>query len=327
MNEIVQESKQNQMEQSPEERAILLDSRIHANAQLAAESLVAIGRDLKAMRDEKLYTKFKQEFESFESYCKGKAHISLRSAYNFIKAYETYGEQLASLQYLGITKLVAMTALEPEERSELIESGAAQNLSTRELEKKIEEMQKKCDQLTLDLEAAENKETKASEAETLLIKKNEELFKELEALKSVQNRQEQAADQEKERLKSEVELLKRQNKDLSKIYAKEASDKQKKLEEETAIKQRETENKHAAEIEKLKEQIAEAEKNVALQASAKKQAILDTQKERVRFYCEECLRSFNSAIEAFKKVEDEEAKVKCKNAVSTMVKKMEELIK
>lgn len=289
MNEIIQESKQNQIPQTAKERAALLDSRIKANSQIAAESLVAVGRDLKAMRDEKLYSEL--GYESFEDYCNVKAHISLRGAYNFIKAYETYGDQLADIQYLGITKLVAMTALEPEERLELIESGTAEGLSTRELEKKIEEMQKKCDQLTLELEAAENKESKPSETETLLIKQNKELFNELEALKSVQNKQEKSDSQEKERLKDEIEVLKKQNKDLSNIYAK------------------------------------EAEKNAALQASAKKQVIPDTQKERVRFYCEECLRSFNSAIEAFKKVEDEEAKTKCKNAVSTMVKKMEELIK
>ena len=143
----------------------------------------------------------------------------------------------------------------------------------------------------------------------------------------MQNKQEKSDSQEKERLKDEIEVLKKQNKDLSNIYAKEAEDKRKELEKEAEKKRLEAEKNHTAEIKKLKEQIAEAEKNAALQASAKKQVIPDTQKERVRFYCEECLRSFNSAIEAFKKVEDEEAKTKCKNAVSTMVKKMEELIK
>lgn len=325
MNEIVQELKQNQLVQPPKERATLLDCRINANAQTAAESIVAVGRDLKAMKDEKLYTEL--GYSTFEDYCKEKAHISLRYAYNFIKTYETYGEQLATIQHLGITKLVAMTALEPEERKALIESGKAAELSTRELEKKIEEMQKKCDQLTLELEAAESKETEASETETLLIKKNEELFKELEALKSVQSRQEQAADSEKEKLKSEVELLKKQNKDLSNIYAKESSDKQKKLEEDAAKNQREAEKKHAAEIERLKEQIAEAEKKAALQATAKKQAPPDTQKERVKFFCEECLRSFNSALEATENVDDKETKAKCRQAISTIVKKMEELLK
>lgn len=132
MNEIINETAQ--IIQTPKERAAILDSRINANAQIAAESIVAVGKDLKAMRDEKLYVEL--GYESFEIYCKEKAHISQRSAYNFIKAYETYGEQLVSIQHLGITKLVAMTSLEPGERETLIESGEAENLSTRELEKR-----------------------------------------------------------------------------------------------------------------------------------------------------------------------------------------------
>ncbi|MCM1298211.1 MAG: DUF3102 domain-containing protein [Firmicutes bacterium] len=317
----------NEIVQTPKERAALLDCRINANAQTAAESIVAVGRDLKTMRDEKLYTEL--GFETFENYCNEKAHISQRSAYNFIKAYETYGEQLTAIQHLGITKLVAMTALEPEERKELIESGEAESLSTRKLEKKIEEMQKKCDQLTMELEAAESKATDESEAEKLLKKQNEELSKELEALRSVQDRQDQAADKEKEMLQNDIELLRKQRDELSSKVNKIAETERaavKKAEDAAAKKQREAEEKHSAEIAKLKEQLAEAEKKTALQAPAKKQAPPDTQKERVKFYCEECLRSFNSALEATENVEEEETKTKCRQAIGTIVKKMEELI-
>lgn len=334
MNEIISGINKNQAVQTSQERATLLDGRINANAQIAAESIVAVGRDLKAMRDEKLYIEL--GCQTFAEYCETKTQIKQRQAYNFIKCYETYGEQLASIQHLGITKLAAMTALDDKERDELIESGKAANLSSRELEKRIEELQNKCEQLTMQLGEAENKtdEAEAGETEIKLIQKNEELFKkndeltkELEALRSIQNRQEEAPDSEKEKLKNEVELLKKQNKDLSQVYAKESSDKQKKLEEDAAKKQREAEKKHAAEIQKLKEQIAEAEKKAALQANAKKQAPPDSQKERVKFYCEECLRSFNSAMETLGSIENEDTKGKCKQAISVIVQKMEELIK
>lgn len=334
MNEIINGINEKQAVQTPQERATLLDVQINANAQVAAESIVAVGRDLKAMRDEKLYIEL--GCQTFAEYCETRTQIKQRQAYNFIKCYETYGEQLASIQHLGITKLAAMTALDDEERSELIESGKAANLSSRELEKRIEELQNKCEQLTMQLEEAENKtdEAEASETEIKLIQKNEELFKkndeltkELEALKSIQDRQEEASDSEKEKLKNEVELLKKQNKDLSQVYAKESSDKQKKLEEDAAKKQREAEKKHAAEIQKLKEQIAEAEKKATLQANAKKQAPPDSQKERVKFYCEECLRSFNSAMETLGSIENEDTKEKCRQAIAVIVQKMEELIK
>lgn len=327
MNEITNGINENNAVQTPQERAAFLDGRIKANAQIAAESLAAMGYDLKAIRDEKLYIKL--GCDSFAQYCESKLKIGQRHAYNFIKCYETYGEQLSTVQYLGITKLIAMTVLDDKERDELIESGEAANLSSRELEKRIEELQNRCEQLTMQLEEAENKadEAEASETEIKLIQKNEELIKDLEALKSIQNRQEEASDSEKEELKNEVELLKKQNKDLSQVYAKESSDKQKKLEEDAAKKQREAEKKHAAEIQKLKEQIAEAEKKAALQASAKKQAPPDSQKERVKFYCEECLRSFNSAMETLESIENEDTKGKCKQAIAVIVQKMEELIK
>ena len=334
MNEIIKEINEDEAVQTPEEKAALLDRRINANAQIAAESIVAVGRDLKVMRDEKLYIKL--GCQTFSEYCETKTQIKQRQAYNFIKCYETYGEQLTSIQHLGITKLAAMTALDSEERNELIESGEASNLSSRELEKRIEELQNKCEQLTMQLEEAENKsdEEAASETEIELIQKNEELFqkneelvKELEALKSINDRLEETSDSEKEKLKNEVELLKKQNEDLSQAFEKESSEKQKKIEEDAAKKQRETEKKHAEEIKKLKDQIAEAEKKAALQANAKKQAPPDSQKEKVKFHCEECLRSFNSAIAALESVEDEDAKKKCKQAIKTIVQKMEDIIK
>lgn len=334
MNEIINGINGNQAVQTTQERATLLDGRINANAQIAAESIVAVGRDLKAMRDEKLYIEL--GCQTFAEYCETKTQIKQRQAYNFIKCYETYGEQLASIQHLGITKLAAMTALDDKERDELIESGEAANLSSRELEKRIEELQNKCEQLTMQLEEAENKadEGEASKTEMELIQKNEELFKkndelvkELEVLKSIQNRQEEASDSEKEKLKNEIKLLKRQNKDLSQVYANESSEKQKKLEEDAAKKQREAEKKHAAEIQKLKEQIAEAEKKATLQANAKRQAPPDSQKERVKFYCEDCLRSFNSAMETLGSIENEDTKEKCKQAITVIVQRMEELIK
>lgn len=327
MNEIISGINENQAIQTPQERATFLDGRIRANAQIAAESLAAMGCDLKAIRDEKLYIKL--GCDSFSQYCESKLRIGQRHAYNFIKCYETYGEQLSTVQYLGITKLVAMTVLDDEDRDELIESGEAANLSSRELEKRIEELQNKCEQLTMQLEEAENKsdDEAASETEMELIQKNEELVKELEALKSINDRREETSDSEKEKLKNEVELLKKQNEDLSQAFEKKSSEKQKKIEEDAAKKQRETEKKHAEEIKKLKDKIAEAEKKAALQANAKKQAPPDSQKEKVKFHCEECLRSFNSAVAASESVEDEDAKKKCKQAIKTIVQRMEDLIK
>lgn len=48
MNEITNGINENNAVQTPQERAAFLDGRIKANAQIAAESLAAMGYDLKA---------------------------------------------------------------------------------------------------------------------------------------------------------------------------------------------------------------------------------------------------------------------------------------
>lgn len=63
----------------------------------------------------------------------------------------------------------------------------------------------------------------------------------------------------------------------------------------------------------------------ALQANTKK-APPSAQKERVKFYLEECLRSFNAAVEAFNALSDEERE-KPKAAIKTIAEKMVEVMK
>lgn len=84
-------------------------------------------------------------------------------------------------------------------------------------------------------------------------------------------------------------------------------------ETESAKKEKETE------IERLKSE------NAVLQANAKKSPP-STQKERVKFHIEECLRNFNSAINALNALPKEEQE-KPAAAIRSMVGKMEDLLK
>ena len=149
---------------SPErqDKAATLHRRILMNGRIAAESIVAMAKDLKTMRDEKLYTCF--GCEDFDDYCVQKVGIHQRQAYNFIRVLEQYGDkQLAEVSHLGIAKLVELTALDPEDRQELITSGAAEEMSVRELKEKISELQSRCEQLTLDIEDERDKNRTLSE--------------------------------------------------------------------------------------------------------------------------------------------------------------------
>lgn len=309
------------------ERAALLDSRINANAKIIAESFVTIGRDFKAMRDEKLYIEL--GCESFEDYCDKKTPIKQRQAYNFIKCYEKYGERLDELSGIGITKLTLMSALDDEDREELIQSGEAENLSTRELEKRIKELQSQNEQLTLELGEISKEESKLEKMQNEM----EKLQAELAAQKDIQA-------QKDERIKAleskpvEVAVEKPSKEEIAKIE-KAAADKAKKAakkqyEEEiaklrekndemriTAVNAAREESK--AEIERLKSE------NAVLQSNAKK-APPSTQKERVKFHIEECLRNFNSAMEAVNALPEGE-RDKPTAALKSMIEKMGELLK
>lgn len=313
-------------EVTPQERAVLLNSRINANALLMGNLIVSTGRDLKAMRDEKLYKEL--GFESFDEYCDSKTPFKKRNAYNFIQCFEDYGEQrLEELSTLGITKLTKLLALNSADREELIESGEAEKMTTRELEKRIKELQNKNEQLTLELD----ERTKDEKAAEVLKQQIERLNAELEAAKAVQNQQKERAD-----------LLEKQNEELSKRPVDVAVEKPSKAEIDKIKKaaaekaEKAAKKQHDKEIAELRERMAAAEKenaeklerlkseNAALQASAKK-APPSTQKERVKFHVEECLRNFNAALEALNALPEEE-RVKPKTAMTAMVGKMTEVL-
>lgn len=315
------------------ERADELTVRINTNAAIAAQTLVSIGRDLKAMRDEKLYAEL--GCTSFEEYCDKHTQVRQRQAYNFIKCFEEYGERLPELSGLGVTKLALMSALTDEDREQLIESGEAERLSTRELEKRIDELKNKYEQITLELgkatddkDAAEgkleglskkiaeltealgksearNKELEARPVDVAVQKPSEEEIQKIkdEATKSAQKAAEKAANAAEKQHVKEMDELKA---DLHQKYNN--------LRDEMA-------KKHSEEIERLKSE------NAALQATAKKsEKAPDETKARVQFYLTEIQNTFNTAIETIRKVENEEEKEKYKNAFKAVMQQLDGIV-
>lgn len=320
-----------------------LNSRIKANAEIAAESIVRVGQDLKIMHDEKLYSAL--GYGDFDAYCKFEVKIGQRQAYNFIRCFETYGEQLTGLQHLGITKLTAMLALDSEDREELIESGAAESLSVRELEQRVKELQKQNEQLTLDLGEKSKEDNKLEKLQNEL----ERAKAELDAQQSLKDKQAAKIAELEEKNRSmakyetelkgkiteleskpvEVAVQKPSDEEIEKIRqkaskeAKAAAAKQyrKDLEE---LKERETtmrltaveaaRKESAAEIERLKNE------NAALQSSAKK-APPTSEKERIKICLEEVQRNFNIVLETLEKLPDEERE-NIKGKLKAIVEKM-----
>lgn len=350
---------------SPElqDKAATLHRRILMNGRIAAESIVAMAKDLKTMRDEKLYACF--GCDDFDDYCVQKVGIHQRQAYNFIRVLEQYGDkQLAEVSHLGIAKLVELTALDPEDREELIASGAAEEMSVRELKEKISELQSRCEQLTLELEDERDKNrtlsenSEAAELETQVeelkakleeYEKNEDIYvnrlvdyekkdketaekasaleKELAELReknaelesrpidvAVQPPSEEELEKIREAARAEERKLHKE--ELKKV--REQADSARLTAVEAARKQ--VADKLAAEIDKLKAE------NAVLQSNARPSAPPDSDKERIKFYLEECQRSFNSALEVIGRTSDEETKKKYTIALKTVVSEMEGVV-
>lgn len=303
-------------------RAQELNGRIIANAQIAAESIVRVGQDLKTMRDEKLYSAL--GYGDFEAYCKLEVKIGQRQAYNFIRCFETYGEQLTGLQHLGITKLTAMLALDSEDRDALIESGDAEQLSVRELEQRVKELQSKCEQLTLDLGEKSKEDSKLEKMRSEMDK----LQAELAAQKDIQAKKDERI-KELESKPVEVAVEKPSKTEIAEIEkkaakkAEAAAQKQYAKTMAEALKKADDARKAAVEAAK-KENLAEIERlkseNAALQSSAKK-APPTSEKERIKLCLEEVQRNFNAALETIVKLPEEEQE-KLKGVLRAVVEKM-----
>ena len=171
-------------EVSPEySEAVRTHQRIMANGEICAQSLCEICKDLKKMRDEKLYAEF--GYESFDEYCEKMAGIKARMAYNYISTIERLGTSvLQSNARLGITKLELIAGMNPVERAERFENGDFDGMSVSEIRELVKKSKDQGEQISiLETQIAELKseaeETDAQESDS----EAESLRAELETLR------------------------------------------------------------------------------------------------------------------------------------------------
>lgn len=314
MNEIAKMSDTKLTEKQIKAQSLHL--KILTNGQIAAETLVELAKNLKEMRDTKLYIEL--GYSSFEAYCEEAAHIKQRQAYNFIKALDEFGQEgLQSNASLGITKLAALATLCSEDREQLMATVDVEAVSTRELEEKIAELKKRCEQLTIELDSAvTEKETDertaaeaASKAEDAIRQLNEEKQKLENKLADLQ--------EENQQLKNrpiDVAVAEPDEKQLAKI--------RKEIEAEvraTSVKNLEkaVHEKRAAEkkIQELADQLK------VLQSTAKKSAPPSERKELLKFHFSNIETAFNAAADIIRALDDGEEKEKFRAAMRAFVDK------
>ncbi|MGN0686197.1 MAG: hypothetical protein ACI4KC_08885 [Gemmiger sp.] len=138
---------------TPEQaQAMGLHYEIMAAAQAAANSLLALGRKLKQMRDTGGYKRL--GFETFADYTEQAVGIRQRQAYNYISVVENVPARLVEENAAaGVTKLALLAKLSPADQQEVAGQDLA-NITVTELKQIIEEKNGLAEQLSMLQETA-----------------------------------------------------------------------------------------------------------------------------------------------------------------------------
>lgn len=298
-------SKENSITLTADQRdAYRIDAELKQHAQTVVEQMIEIGRCLKEINERRLYQYL--DTATFAEYAEKAVGLKERAAYNYITAYETYGEGgLKKYGELGITKLVALAQLNDADRTEMLESGEAAELSTRELDKKIKDLKGENDQLRFELDDAETTAKNNAEQIAALKKQLEEAHRPVVA---------DMTDEEKDEIRREAEKKARAEaeKELEKL--KKERDKDAKTYEKAIGDYRKEADEHENRIKELTSQLEAATvANAELQARAeeKQKPVLAGSKEALKFCLEDIQQQFGRAVEIIGTMEpDEKTKFK-----------------
>lgn len=320
--------------------AVKTHREIMVNGAIAAEALLKLCKNLKHMRDNKLYEQL--GYEKFESYCEEMAGIKERMAYTYISTYENLGDSvLQSNAKLGITKLNLLTGMNPVERAEGLADGTFENMSVSEIKELIKKNREQGEQITLLTLQLENEKNEAS-ADTDETEKLKELKTEFE-----KNYKEMSAKKAEEIKALEEELRKKES--AHKIELEQLSEKikaemsaehssadnseeiQKQIDDAVAAAKKETEKEVKAKLKEKSDKQAEKIKALedAITAAGtekeklqKQLALSDSKSAKAMVYIDALQNNFNALFAIIAEM-DEEQQNKFKGAVLKLTSAMQ----
>lgn len=125
-------------------KAAELDRRIKTSAQLAQQSLYDMCMGFKEMRDEKLYIIL--GYENFGDYCEKETGFKRANVYNYITVVENLPKEFVQTsRQIGVSKLLLLTKLSEDERTEVTETTDLESTTVKELKAKIDILQNERD--------------------------------------------------------------------------------------------------------------------------------------------------------------------------------------
>lgn len=321
------------------EEAFRTHQRIMANGTIAAQALFEVCKDLKHMRDEKLYAEL--GYENFEDYCEQMAGIKSRMAYNYISTYERLGPSvLQSNANLGITKLELIAGMNPVDRAEGLASGEFENMSVseiKELIKKNREMGEQINLLQERLEDAQSADEESDSAEDSgYDAEKDEMYEKIKELEEQLRNKDSAHKIEIEELTEKISGELRE--ELKSELAGEVSEQdnsaeiQKQIDAAVTLAKKETEKEVKAKLkektEKQAERIKELESVITADADEKEKlhkqlALADTKSAQAMVYVQAIQDNFNSLFSLISDMETEQQN-KFKGAVLKLTNAMKE---
>ena len=169
-----------EMLSAEQENFVTTHRRIISCGTAAGRAFIDLARELKRMRDGKLY--LAAGFSDFEEYVEQAVGLKQRQAYNYIKVAERFTDKyLEEHAGYGVSKLALVASISETEREGVEVSMDVEEATTRELEARIRELEAERDakqaQLSLFEEAKEKAEKDAASVRAAADKSGAEIEK------------------------------------------------------------------------------------------------------------------------------------------------------
>lgn len=312
----------NETELTSMQYAMQVHQNIIINGGIAANALCEMCRNLKIMRDEKLYETL--GYSDFDTYSIKMANIKARQAYTYISAFESLGE--ANLQLtanMGITKLSLIAQLPPADRADAIENrDEIAGMTVAQVKDLVIKAKQQGEQLALFETAAKEKDGTIEYLNEKLKETENELTGQTLEAKIIPDEQDtekiiKAAKAEAEaEYKSTLEKLKEKyKKDI--VYAGSVAETKGKV-----AGSNEAENKLKAEYEEKIKQLETAANEAKARAEALEKQVMLSNNDimTLKIYLQGVQESFKKCVSFLQSRQmDKETYLKCASAINKMV--------
>ena len=260
--------------------------------QTAATAMVDVCRNLKTMRDKKLYIHL--GFEKFEEYVEQAHGIKQRQAYTYIKTFEDLSPKLmADNADLGITKLSLLCQVSAIEREDFVEENDLGGMTVEEVKALIEEKNGLHEQVSL-LEAAAGDEKIIKDAQS----------KEIERLKKeIAEKNETIADLSAQPLTIDAVAVETEiiEEAVAAERARAEKEKEKAVREAVKLEKEKTKNKLDKQKKDLEEQQKTAAESLVADAVAKAKAEWQAEQQQKQTELEAAVASAQNQAAALEK--------------------------